>query len=48
MGLNPPSDMWLVPEKGAGLYHAYEDGVTLYIQWLWLFRCYQGLKGRKQ
>lgn len=33
--------------KRAGLYHAYEDGVTLYIQWLCLFRCYQGLKGRK-
>lgn len=29
--------------KQAGLYHAHEDGVTLYIQWLCLFRCYQGL-----
>lgn len=29
--------------KRAGLYHAHEDGVTLYIQWLCLFRCYQGL-----
>lgn len=28
--------------KRAGL-HAHEDGVTLYIQWLCLFRCYQGL-----
>lgn len=34
--------------RQAGLYHAHEDGVTLYIQWLCLFRCYQGLKGRKQ
>lgn len=30
--------------RQAGLYHAYEDGVTLYIQWLCLFRCYQGYK----
>lgn len=29
--------------KRAGLDHAHEDGVTLYIQWLCLFRCYQGL-----
>ena len=34
--------------RQAGLYHVYEDGVTLYIQWLCLFRCYQRLKGRKQ
>lgn len=34
--------------KRAGLYHAYEDGVTLYIQWLCLFRCYQELKGRNR
>ena len=27
--------------KRAGLPPAYEDGVTLYIQWLCLFRCYQ-------
>jgi 23S rRNA (adenine-N6)-dimethyltransferase len=33
--------------KRAGLYHAYEDGVTLYIQWLCLFRCYQEMRGRK-
>ncbi len=33
--------------KRAGLYHAYEDGVTLYIQWLCLFRCYQDMRGRK-
>lgn len=26
--------------KQAGLPHAHEDGVTLYIQWLCLFRCY--------
>ncbi|MDE5937810.1 MAG: 23S ribosomal RNA methyltransferase Erm [Lachnospiraceae bacterium] len=34
--------------KQAGLYHAHEDGVTLYIQWLCLFRCYQGLYGIKK
>lgn len=34
--------------RQAGLYHAHEDGVTLYIQWLCLFRCYQGLKRGKQ
>lgn len=34
--------------RQAGLHHAHEDGVTLYIQWLCLFRCYQRLKGRKQ
>lgn len=34
--------------KKAGLYHAYEDGVTLYIQWLCLFRCYQDLKGGRR
>ncbi len=34
--------------KRAGLYHAYEDGVTLYIQWLCLFRCWQELKGKKR
>ena len=27
--------------KQAGLPHAHETGVTLYIQWLCLFRCYQ-------
>lgn len=27
--------------KQAGLPHTHEDGVTLYIQWLCLFRCYQ-------
>lgn len=27
--------------KQAGLPHAHEDGVTLYIQWLCLFRCWQ-------
>lgn len=27
--------------KRAGLPHAHEDGVTLYIQWLCLFRCYR-------
>lgn len=27
--------------RQAGLPHAHEDGVTLYIQWLCLFRCYQ-------
>lgn len=26
--------------KQAGLPHTHEDGVTLYIQWLCLFRCY--------
>lgn len=30
--------------KQAGLPHAHEDGVTLYIQWLCLFRCYQRMK----
>lgn len=29
--------------KQAGLPPAYEDGVTLYIQWLCLFRCYHRL-----
>lgn len=37
--------------RRAGLSYAHEDGVTLYIQWLCLFRCYQELrfpaKGRK-
>ncbi len=32
--------------KRAGLPHAHEDGVTLYIQWLCLFRCWQ--TGQKQ
>lgn len=27
--------------RQAGLFHIREDGVTLYIQWLCLFRCYQ-------
>lgn len=27
--------------RQAGLPHAHEDGVTLYIQWLCLFRCYR-------
>lgn len=27
--------------KQAGLPHAHEDGLTLYVQWLCLFRCYQ-------
>lgn len=27
--------------KQAGLPHAHEDGVTLYIQWLCLFRCWK-------
>lgn len=31
--------------RQAGLPHAHEDGVTLYIQWLCLFRCY--LKTRR-
>lgn len=31
--------------KQAGLPHAHEDGVTLYIQWLCLFRCYRHLSG---
>lgn len=31
--------------KRAGLPHAHEDGVTLYIQWLCLFRCYQQCRG---
>lgn len=30
--------------KKAGLPHAHEDGVTLYIQWLCLFRCWQERK----
>lgn len=30
--------------KRAGLPHAHEDGVTLYIQWLCLFRCWQSLR----
>lgn len=34
--------------RQAGLYQDHEDGVTLYIQWLCLFRCYQELKGRKR
>ncbi|MDE6924973.1 MAG: 23S ribosomal RNA methyltransferase Erm [Acetatifactor sp.] len=34
--------------KQAGLPHAHEDGVTLYIQWLCLFRCYQRIYGRKR
>ncbi|MBD5450025.1 MAG: hypothetical protein HDR28_07710 [Lachnospiraceae bacterium] len=35
--------------KQAGLSHAHEDGVTLYIQWLCLFRCYRKMgKNRKQ
>lgn len=29
--------------KQAGLPHAHEDGVTLYIQWLCLFRCWRRL-----
>lgn len=29
--------------KQAGLPHAHEDGVTLYIQWLCLFRYYERL-----
>lgn len=32
--------------KQAGLPPAYEDGVTLYIQWLCLFRCYKLLYNR--
>ncbi|MDE6406021.1 MAG: 23S ribosomal RNA methyltransferase Erm [Lachnospiraceae bacterium] len=32
--------------KAAGLYHAHEDGVTLYIQWLCLFRYDQKRKRR--
>lgn len=34
--------------RQAGLHHAHEDGVTLYIQWLCLFRCYQELHGIKK
>lgn len=34
--------------KQAGLYREHEDGVTLYIQWLCLFRCYQEQKGGKR
>ncbi|MDE6387260.1 MAG: 23S ribosomal RNA methyltransferase Erm [Lachnospiraceae bacterium] len=30
--------------KQAGLPHAHEDGLTLYVQWLCLFRCYQKLQ----
>ncbi|MDE7414773.1 MAG: 23S ribosomal RNA methyltransferase Erm [Lachnospiraceae bacterium] len=30
--------------KQAGLPHAHENEVTLYIQWLCLFRCYQQIK----
>lgn len=30
--------------KQAGLPHAHEDGLTLYVQWLCLFRCYQTYK----
>lgn len=30
--------------KRANLPHAHEDGVTLYIQWLCLFRCWQKLR----
>ena len=30
--------------RQTGLSHAHEDGVTLYIQWLCLFRCYQQMK----
>ena len=33
--------------KQAGLPHAHEDGVTLYIQWLCLFRCWQSQKERR-
>lgn len=33
--------------KQAGLPHAHEDGVTLYIQWLCLFRCWFG-QGQKR
>ncbi len=33
--------------RQAGMYQAYEDGVTLYIQWLCLFRCYQDMRERK-
>ena len=32
--------------KQAGLPHAHEDGVTLYVQWLCLFRCYRKM-GRR-
>lgn len=34
--------------RQAGLSQVHEDGVTLYIQWLCLFRCYQKLKGRRE
>lgn len=34
--------------RQAGLYQDHEDGVTLYIQWLCLFRYYQACEGRKQ
>ncbi|MBD5485436.1 MAG: hypothetical protein HDR18_07970 [Lachnospiraceae bacterium] len=34
--------------KQAGLPHAHEDGVTLYIQWLCLFRCYRKIGRRKE
>lgn len=33
--------------KQAGLPHAHENGVTLYIQWLCLFRCYQRIYNEK-
>lgn len=33
--------------KRAGLQYDHEDGVTLYIQWLCLFRCYQDMRERK-
>lgn len=33
--------------KQAGLPHAHEDGVTLYIQWLCLFRCWRNENRRK-
>lgn len=34
--------------RRAGLSYAHEDGVTLYIQWLCLFRCYQERKGKRR
>ena len=34
--------------RQAGISHAHEDGVTLYIQWLCLFRCYQRIYGGKK
>jgi len=33
--------------RRAGLRQDHEDGVTLYIQWLCLFRCWQELGGKK-